>query len=107
MTVWRGRSRRRVSSRILVTPSEAWLPLATMRGFQPNSGRYLANFSDRCTPAPPRGGNRYDKYNSDRVNSTAPDASIGQHPRPFDGQTAVLRYELMVCQRMDEAGRRN
>src|SRR5437773_10220337 len=79
------RSRRSVSSRICVTPSQPRPPLATISGFQPNSGRYLANLRERCTPAPPRGGKRYDRYNSERANSTAPEACAEATPSLFDG----------------------
>src|SRR5438445_815418 len=80
-----GRSGRRELSCIWVTPSEARAPLAMMRGCQPNCGRYLANLRERWTPAPPRGGKRYDRYNNERVNSAAPDACAEATPSLFDG----------------------
>src|SRR5436305_6865470 len=85
MTVSGGRSRKRVVSCICVTPSEARAPLAMIRGCQPKCGRYLANLRERWTPAPPRGGKRYDRYNNERVNSTAPEACAEATPSLFDG----------------------
>src|SRR5437667_7108473 len=98
MTVSGGRSCKRVLSCICVTPSAASAPLAMISGRQPNCGRYLANFRERCTPAPPRGGKRYDKYNSERVNSTAPERRQRGTPSLFDGFARLGGDVLKLCQ---------
>src|SRR5258706_5580321 len=109
MTVSGGRSRRRLLSCIWVTPSEARAPLAMIRGRQPNWGRYLANLRERWTPAPPRGGKRYDRYNNERDNSTAPARMSGTagptkraqrpHQAFLTGLPAGGDEVLKLCQR--------
>src|SRR2546421_6416355 len=102
MTVSGGRSRKRVVSCIWVTPSEARAPLAMIRGCQPNWGRYLANLRERWTPAPPRGGKRYDRYNNERVNATAPNVSdmAGKdvrHSRTYSARRGPTKPFLRGC----------
>src|SRR5688500_8400880 len=54
------------ASRLRSMTGTEGLATVNTEGCQPNSDRYLTNFTARCTPAPPTGGKRYETISTRR-----------------------------------------